>query len=379
MTRTTGANFNDQDRMATEVWVCSRSASLTCQGGVKRGLDEEAVPLILEVGGGGSVPTEIQISPGGTVQTESKGSFVMDADAQAAVMAAFTESGRDLVIDYEHQSLGEGEAPAAGWITRLIAKGADGLWAAVTWTERAAQYLTAREYRYLSPVLLVRKSDRRGVQLHSIGMTNTPEIRKLVPIVAKAGTVGARFIAPEPDKEEQMRERLIAILKLSADATEEAILAALDAIVAKAGAVTAEVLQALELKADATQSETVAAIHALKQTTLQAGSLDAMQAELTALKQQAAERTRDELVQAALSSGKITQAQTEWAREYALRDPDGFSVFVAKAPVVVPVGGALSASRASTQDVVMDDTQRRMNQALGVSDELFLKHTPKAA
>lgn len=175
-----------------------------------------------------------------------------------------------------------------------------------------------------------------------------------------------------------MRERLIAILKLSADATEEAILAALDAIVAKAGAVTAEVLQALELKADATQSETVAAIHALKQTTLQAGSLEAMQAELTALKQQAAERTRDELVQAALSSGKITQAQTEWAREYALRDPDGFTLFVAKAPVVVPVGGVLSTSRASTQDVVMDDTQRRMNQALGVTDELFLKHTPKA-
>lgn len=329
------------------------------------------MPLILAVTaaeGGAVPPTEIQISPGGTVQTEDKGAFVMDDQAQAAIVAAFTASGRDLVIDYEHQSAGEGEAPAAGWITRLIAKGAEGLWAVVNWTDRAAAYLKAREYRYLSPYVLIRKDNRRAVRLVSVGLTNTPAIRKLIPLVARQN-------APvDNGEEEQMRERVIQMLKLAQDATEEMIFGALEAIVAKAGAVTSEVLAALELKADASASDAVASIHALKQSRLQAGSLEAVQAELTTLKQQAAERKRDELVQAALSTGKITQAQTEWAREYALRDAAGFEAFTAKAPVVVPVGGPMTTPQTSAQTAAMDETQRMINKTLGVSAEAFKQH-----
>jgi len=122
----------------------------------------------------------------------------------------------------------------------------------------------------------------------------------------------------------------------------------------------------------------VATIHALKQARLQAGSLEATQAEIKVLKQQAAERQRDELVQTALSAGKITPAQLDWAKDYALRDPEGFRVYVAKAPVVVPLGAAPPAP-AQAAGGVLDDSQREINRALGVTDELYLKHTPKAA
>lgn len=346
----------------------------------------ETVSLALEIPvpqEGAPLPTEIQISPGGQVETETKGRFIMDAPAQAAVISAFTASGRDLVIDYEHQSLLPNEAPAAGWITRLIAKGTAGLWAGVNWTPRAAKYLDAREYRYLSPVVLVRKTDGRAVMLHSVALTNTPEIRKLIPIVAGRGAaLCARGEAHDVDKEEAMREGLIRVLKLKADAADEAILAAIEDLMPIADharrPASEEVLAALELKADAKESDVVATIHALKQARLQAGSLEATQAEIKVLKQQAAERQRDELVQTALSAGKITPAQLDWAKDYALRDPEGFRVYVAKAPVVVPLGAAPPAP-AQAAGGVLDDSQREINRALGVTDELYLKHTPKAA
>lgn len=63
-----------------------------------------------------------------------------------------------------------------------------------------------------------------------------------------------------------------------------------------------------------------------------------MQAEVLALKQRMQEREAEEEVQKALKAGKITAAQSEWAKTYALKDMDGFKGFVDKAPVAVPQG-----------------------------------------
>lgn len=40
----------------------------------------------------------------------------------------------------------------------------------------------------------------------------------------------------------------------------------------------------------------------------------------------------------ALKDGKISAAQKEWASQYALKDPEGFSGFLEKASPVVPMG-----------------------------------------
>ena len=92
------------------------------------------------------------------------------------------------------------------------------------------------------------------------------------------------------------------------------------------------ILSMLGLKADARTEDVAASIMALK-----AGGMD-VQAELLALKQQIQEKNADEAVQTALKAGKITAAQTEWARAYALKDMEGFKSFTDKAPVVVPQG-----------------------------------------
>lgn len=363
---------------AITVWVCARSPRLTpldticgpCRALALTHVEGEAHP--------GEVSGLIQLLPAGWVETETKGRFLVDQEAVQAIVAAFAESGRQLVIDYEHQSLTGQEAPAAGWITALEDRGPEGLWARVEWTERARQYLSHREYRYLSPVVLVRQSDKRAVALHSVALTNTPEIRRLLPLVAKTAIGHQPTVITH--KEDRMRKDLIELLKLKAEATDEDILSALAARLTPH--VPQEIAEALSLEAGASVSEAVATIHALKQSsaqqTAQSEQLTALQAELTALKQQLAAREADEAVAQALKDGKLTPAQAEWAKTYALRDPAGFALFAAKAPVVVPLG-TVTTPLTQSLSAGLDDTQRSLNRMLGISDETFQKYAEAGA
>lgn len=126
----------------------------------------------------------IQLLPFGWVTTD-KGTFLVDEQAMTEITNSFNAKVNDLVVDYEHQTLKDEAAPAAGWINKLENRLQNGLWANTQWTSKARQYITNREYRYISPVILVRKSDQRAVRLHSAGLTNTPAIDGMVPLAAK--------------------------------------------------------------------------------------------------------------------------------------------------------------------------------------------------
>lgn len=116
--------------------------------------------------------------------------WLMDAQAGRAVIAAFKRRGRDIVIDYEHQTFddsargSDGTAPAAGWITGLRWVENTGLIAACKWTERGAAFVGNREYRYQSPVFRVDSGDRVCELLH-VALTNDPATLRARPIAAK--------------------------------------------------------------------------------------------------------------------------------------------------------------------------------------------------
>jgi len=128
---------------------------------------------------------EIQLIPFGYHVT-SKGDFLLDEEALKLVVNTFDAQVNELVVDYEHQTLSGKEAPAAGWIKKLMNRGRQGLWGLVEWTERATGYLGRKEYRYLSPVFLKRQSDGRVVRLLNAGLTNAPEIDGMVALVNKS-------------------------------------------------------------------------------------------------------------------------------------------------------------------------------------------------
>ena len=118
----------------------------------------------------GEVPVEFQVFPRGRVEIEGSAGFSVDEEAMEAVIRRFRSRGLDMVVDYEHQTEKDTEAPAAGWIRELFSRGEEGLWAKVEWTERARQYLANREYRYYSPVFSVSGVERKLVELLRVAL-----------------------------------------------------------------------------------------------------------------------------------------------------------------------------------------------------------------
>lgn len=309
-------------------------------------------------------PAEFQLFPYGEVMTDD-GPIIVDELAIQMTIAAFEARGNDLVIDYEHQTLYGGEAPAAGWIRQLLNKGNEGLWAAVEWTEKAKGYLDRREYRYFSPVSFRRESDSRLAALHSVALTNSPKTHHLTALVAKL-----EISERSHNKEEVMEKaKLIALLKLKAEATDAEIEAAILALQKPVEVIACkEVMEALGLGEKTGKSEAVATIHALKQQTNVVSIAD-----FNAMKKRLAERDRDELVALALKDNKITPAQKEWADAYALRDPEGFKLFIAKAPAVIDTGER-AGGKGPDREGSIDDVQMQINKQLGVTEDVFRKH-----
>jgi len=136
---------------------------------------------------GDEPPSEFRIFTAGQVET-TKGTFVFDEDAAAAVMADYQAHGIDLMVDYDHAALGGTSADpalasrAAGWFN-LEVRGGE-LWAVnVRWTPNAAQALRNREWRFMSPAFEVGQ-DKRITSLLNVALTNIPATRRLTPLMA---------------------------------------------------------------------------------------------------------------------------------------------------------------------------------------------------
>ena len=281
----------------------------TSEVGVGVGAEVEQAVMEAAALSGPTTPQRILVAPWGEV-TSVVGSFVVDDESVRETIAAFERHGTDLPIDYEHQTLGgefsspTGQAPAAGWIRALSAvspedaavEGASpepGLWAEVAWTAEAETQLRDRKYRYLSPVALIRRSDRRLVGLHSVALTNKPAIVGMRPLVNRAGEP-ASAEACEPLALSELRRTL----GLESTAGGENVLAA------------------------ATER-------------------------ITSLEQQEASRQASERVQRAMIAGKLTAGQREWALSLAERLPDEFDAWERGAPIVVPLGRTVSPQRST--------------------------------
>ncbi len=247
--------------------------------------DQELTPLAGALVAGTSVPTEVLIVPWGRVES-TNGDFTVDEESGRLAVEAFESHGCDLPIDYEHQTLGgaytspTGQAPAAGWIKRIEMRPDEGLVAEVRWTEAALAQVAAKQYRYLSPVAIVRKSDRKLVALHSVALTNKPAIVGMRPIVNRDTATDQGVTAAE---------RLRHQLSLGADCGEDEVLLAASRRVVE-------------------------------------------------LESQIRLRRAEDRVAEAMAAGKLMPAQRNWATRLCLRDELLFDEWLATAAVVVPPG-----------------------------------------
>lgn len=327
------------------------------------------------------VPSEIKLLPLGIVHSQ-KGDFLVDDESFELIRKRFKERKLDIVIDYEHQTLNDVQAPAGGWIKELY-KGEDAIIAKVEWTSRAAEYLKNKEYRYLSPVVMVRKKDQKATIIHSAALTNTPAIDGMFAVVNSLDiddmeTEGGKEMdlkelaktlgLPETASEEEIKNALAEAVKAAEKVKEQEGKAPDESRKAAAGeeiVANSTILSMLGLKENARTEDVAASIMDLK-----ADGAD-IQAEMRALKEKMQEREAAEAVEKALKEGKITAAQNEWAKEYAMKDLKGFQSFTDKAPVVVPQGKLNLKDTPASSDKEVDAV---ILKNLGISEEDVKKY-----
>jgi phage I-like protein len=276
--------------------------------------------------------------------------FVVDRDAAQAIMSARGERSQDVLVDYEHQSEGgsyaspDGTSPAAGWIKSFEWIEGDGLWATVDWTPAAAKMISAREYRYLSPVFTVDKGTKRAQRVFSVALTNTPALTDMRPIAANA--MGEEFAVQTEITDE---------LGLPRESTLEEVVAAIKEAKNMADndkpkndatdkpADYSAVAKALNLPADAAidtivakASEYVTASDKAKATDTDASSkLAKLEADHAKLVASIADRDAEDFVRGGMEAGKIVAGTRELWKDSYLNNAAKARTSLEAAPVVV--------------------------------------------
>lgn len=274
----------------------------------------------------------VKLLPLGLVHS-TKGDFLVDNESFQSNRCKFTERQLQIPIDYEHQTLKDMQAPAAGWIKDIVLK-SDGIYGVVDWTERAAEYLKNREYRYLSPVLLTQGKERRVVALHSAALTNTPAIDAMTPIACSdqlsEGEVDGVDQEETENNGKDTFEALATLLQLDPSATLEDIYKAVAALL--------DGQEALKLKAEACQFEVV-------------------------------RMKADGVVEEALKNGNALPFQRDWAFQSAMNDLDGFMLWLKDAPQVVPMDEVCRGGLSRTEP-----HRTRAQELMGLSAEDVAKY-----
>lgn len=131
---------------------------------------------------------DIQIFPAGEFNAprgamQGKGPWRTDVNIARALISRVSTRMNDILIDYEHQSIlsekNGKEVPAAGWVGSTTLEWREGKGIYITgprWTDKAKQYISQNEYKYLSPVFSYDKNTGAVLDLISIALTNTPAL-----------------------------------------------------------------------------------------------------------------------------------------------------------------------------------------------------------
>jgi len=354
---------------------------------------------------------DVLLVPDGDVTTtRGKKNFTVGSDDYEKIVSEFSKLNRQIVIDYEHQTLGgdnapkDGTAPAAGWIHELRYEQGRGIIGSVEWTPRARKLILAGEYRYLSPVLMIEtdEGESRPYELIHAAITNDPAIHGMERLAAsrKKGKkmpkgkkskkkmdmfsrIKTAFADGDATPEEQAATveevvqevdavgSAIADLRVSLGMAEDAppeevVRAAIEKLApadggdggdamppdeAAANSALTKIRSALAMKSDATEADIVKAIDKITAGSVSAEDYSALKTRLDAVEGENRDRNVTTLIDQLVADGKLNPNDTskmKWAHSRATTDISAFSELMDGAPVVVPVGKVLDGNNKTT-------------------------------
>lgn len=167
---------------------------------------------------------------------------VLDRTALEAMANRLREDGSRL-IDFDHFSYDPARSSeAAGWIDELQVR-EDGLWARARWSDLGQAALSNGRFRFISPAWLPADCESLGgtrvrpMRLDTAGLTNQPNLRGMAPLTNRtAGEPGTTQSTPH-----RTMKTVANRLGLSPDASEDAVLAEVNKIIAARDQAVAEV------------------------------------------------------------------------------------------------------------------------------------------
>jgi phage I-like protein len=315
----------------------------------------------------------------------------MDAAIAQRLIAKLSRRTNLLVIDYEHQTIYKEKngqpAPAAGWFSgsRLEWREGAGLFACgVDWTDRAAGYIESREYKYISPVFAYDKTTGEIVTILHVAITNDAALDNMGELAVAAATL---LLTDENEKEslnmdlEELLSNVRWMLNLPTLATQEEIAAELQKAVDKikagnpetaaAGFNLAELVQARNTQIAALTSAVPDPAKYVPISTMQT-----MQEQIATLTAQINGKTVDDLVEVALSAGKLLPAQESWARDLGKSNLAALTSYLDTAQPVAALSGIQSGGKspdAETGTGGLSDEQLAVCTQMGISKEDFLE------
>jgi phage I-like protein len=290
-----------------------------------------------------------------------KSEFLFSENDAENVINEFNIRGRDLVIDYEHQSLKGEKAPAAGWIEALL-KTPEGLVAKIKyWTQEASDFLTKGEYRYFSPVIHFSRRGKSVSAIHSVALTNHPAMHDNPALVAD-DSAEEELDAPikhiNNSKGQTKMHELLSLLGLVAlsDSPEEE----------QTQSVISSVKKLLDLKAGLEkllESYDCESLAELEMKFHNSMPID----EKVKLENDLKKFEAEMLVSKALSDGKLSESSREWAGNFALNDLEGFKNWAKSAPKIIPDNQSLETSNDVFSTESLSDTDRQVFHILGLN------------
>jgi len=292
------------------------------------------------------------------------------------IMEDFSSTSLDMVIDYEHQTLRNVEAPASGWIKRMYWD--DGLWVEVEWTDKARKMIMDKEYKYFSPVI-ISNNKREVIALHNVALTNQPKLKHAAEITIAKKKIG--------DQDMEL-SKLIELLKMAKESTFSEVLkevkrmAEENAKLKKAAkseaeikalknAVPEDILDALGLDKESKTAVVCAKIESLSEA---GGTTDELSKQLQEQSLIIAKMQADSLIKEAITDGKVTKAELDnWAEELALTQPKQFrQIVLSRGPYsVVPMKNEV---RQTTNPETVSDELKAVASQMGLDEETMKKY-----
>lgn len=312
----------------------------------------------------------IQLTPAGAFRArdgrpEKVSAWYINDETAPKVIARLKSHIDDIVIDYEHQTLLAEEngkpAPASGWF-----KGADvewrpgkGLFVTPEWTEAAKAHIKAGEYRYISPVLVHDKNTGEILDIQMAALTNYAAIDGMQALEASAAL---RYSQSTNTKEPSMEE-LLKLFGLSPNASEDEAVAALKAL----QTTNTNLQQQLD-----EQSVALKAGHKPDPSKyVPIDAVTALQEEVAALKASGVKAETDDIVDTALSDGRLSPALEDWARELGQSDITALKAYVENSPAITALKATQTAGVAPVSTNGLTDEENWVANQLGQSSDDF--------